>query len=95
MAVEGLPDSVVRGPENIPALMVSRTAIATFQLPPGSQIVVTPERNPRPQKSLDLADLHDDLAGRAQPVDRTSFPGRAPVSSPFSKIGVPEQIVRS
>jgi hypothetical protein len=30
-----------------------------------------------------------------QPVDRTSFPGLAPVSSPFSKIGVPEQIVMS
>jgi hypothetical protein len=30
-----------------------------------------------------------------QPVERTSFPGLAPVSSPFSKIGVPEQIVMS
>ena len=28
-------------------------------------------------------------------VDLTSLPGRAPVSSPFSKIGVPEQIVMS
>lgn len=30
-----------------------------------------------------------------QPVDRTTFPGLAPVSSPFSKIGMPEQIVMS
>jgi hypothetical protein len=27
--------------------------------------------------------------------DRTSFPGLAPVSWPFSKIGAPEQIVMS
>ena len=32
---------------------------------------------------------------RHQPVDRTSFPGLAPVSSPFSKIGTPEQTVIS
>src|SRR6266540_991136 len=30
-----------------------------------------------------------------QPVDLTNFPGLAPVSSPFSKIGTPEQIVMS
>ncbi len=30
-----------------------------------------------------------------QADDRTSLPGRAPVSSPFSKIGVPEQTVMS
>jgi hypothetical protein len=33
--------------------------------------------------------------GMGQPVDRTNFPGLAPVSSPFSKMGVPEQIVMS
>jgi hypothetical protein len=30
-----------------------------------------------------------------QPAERTSLPGRAPVSSPFSKMGVPAQIVMS
>ncbi len=30
-----------------------------------------------------------------QPAERTSFPGLAPVSWPFSKIGMPEQIVMS
>ena len=30
-----------------------------------------------------------------QPLDRTSLPGRAPVSSPLSKMAVPEQIVMS
>ena len=30
-----------------------------------------------------------------QAVERTSFPGLAPVSSPFSKMGTPEQIVMS
>jgi hypothetical protein len=30
-----------------------------------------------------------------QAVDRTNFPGLAPVSSPFSKMGTPEQIVMS
>ena len=38
----------MRGPSNMPALMASRTAIATFQLPPGSQIAVTPERSTCP-----------------------------------------------
>ena len=35
------------------------------------------------------------VAWPCQPVERTSLPGRAPVSSPFSKMGVPEQIVMS
>src|SRR5689334_8672329 len=30
-----------------------------------------------------------------QPVERTSLPDRAPVSTPFSKIGVPEQMVKA
>ena len=44
-------------------------------------------------KGRDMTELCAAVA--RQPVERTSFPGRAPVSSPFSKIGVPEQIVMS
>ena len=40
-------------------------------------------------------DLSRPLLSMGQPVDRTSFPGLAPVSSPFSKMGTPEQIVMS
>jgi hypothetical protein len=51
----------------------------------------------RPHAAGDVARRASGLNGddACQPVDRTSFPGLAPVSSPFSKMGVPEQIVMS